>query len=87
MLDLRLISIDDSGEEVIVKNRTHENEEEAREQYDKLTEEYSEQSLPFFDKDEKLLKLEILPTDSDELISECYFEYSDELKGHLYQRV
>lgn len=87
MLDIKLVTIEESGDELIVKQATFENEDEAQEQYDKLTEEYAEQSLPFFEKGEQLIKLEILKTDSEDFLTECYFEYSDELKGDLYQRL
>ncbi|MFD2828925.1 hypothetical protein [Corticicoccus populi] len=87
MLDIKLSTIEESGEELVVKQHTYENDEDAKELYDKLTEEYAEQSLPFFGKGEQLLKLEILETDSEDFITECYFEYTEELKGHLYQRL
>lgn len=87
MLDLRLVSIDEEGKEVIIKSNTYENEDEAREQYNKLTEEYADQSLPFFGDDEQLIKIVILQTGEEEVISECYFEFSDDLKGDLYQRI
>lgn len=87
MLDINLKTIDASEEEVVVKNHSFQDVGKAQELYDKLTEEYAEQSVPFFDNDEKLIKLELSKDGKNEMESECYLEYSDELLNSLYNRI
>lgn len=86
MLDINLKTVD-SSEEVVVKNHSFQDIEKAQELYDKLTEEYAEQSVPFFDNDEKLIKLELSKDGKNEIASECYLEYSKELLNSLYDRI
>ena len=66
MLDINLKTINASEEEVIVKNHSFQDVGQAHELYDKLTEEYAEQSVPFFDNDEKIIKLELSKDGKDE---------------------
>lgn len=87
MIDIQLVSVHGTGDEVIVKANTFEDEDDARNLYDRLTEQYADQSLPFFEDGESLIRLEIVPTETSNTISECYFEYSDELKGDIYNRL
>ncbi|WP_462421065.1 hypothetical protein [Salinicoccus sp. Marseille-QA3877] len=87
MLDINLKTIDESEKEVVVKNHSFQDVKKAQELYDRLTEEYAEQSVPFFDNDEKIIKLELSKDDNDEMESECYLEYSDELLNSLYNRL
>jgi len=87
MVDINLKTIDESEEEVIVKNHSFQDEGEAKDLYYKLTEEYAEQSVPFFEKDEKLIKIELVKKDSEEMDSECYLEYSRELLHSLSERI
>lgn len=87
MVDINLKTVDESEKEVVVKNHSFQNEGEAKDLYYKLTEEYAEQSVPFFEKDEKLIKIELVKTDSKEIDSECYLEYSRELLDSLVGRI
>lgn len=86
MLDINLKTVD-SSEEVVVKNHSFQDIEKGQELYDRLTEEYAEQSVPFFDNDEKLIKLELSKDGKNEMESECYLEYSQELLNSLYDRI
>ncbi|GAA3724497.1 hypothetical protein GCM10022378_13180 [Salinicoccus jeotgali] len=91
MIDIKLSRIERTGKELDVLKKTYESEEEAIEIYNKLTDEYAEQTLPFFDEDEPLIRLDIMPqSDGDQgnkEQKECYFEYSDDLMDTLYKRI
>lgn len=90
MINIELSKVEESGEQVIVKRNTFENENEAEEIYNSLTDDYADQTLPFFDKGEQLIRLDILPPSSDEVRKnqkECYFEYSEELLNKLVNRI
>lgn len=86
MLDINLKTIE-SSKEVVVKNHSFQDIDKAQELYDRLTEEYAEQSVPFFDNDEKIIKLELSKDGKNEMESECYLEFSDELLDRLYDRI
>ncbi len=90
MINIELSKVEESGEQVIVKSTTFENEKEAEEIYNSLTDDYADQTLPFFDKGEQLIRLDILPPSAGEVSKsqkECYFEYSEELLNKLLNRI
>ncbi len=91
MIDIKLSRIERTGKELDVLEKTYESEEEAIEIYNKLTDEYAEQTLPFFDEDEPLIRLDIMPQSDRDVGNkeqkECYFEYSDDLMDTLYKRI
>lgn len=87
MVEINLKTIDSTEQETVVKSHSFDDVEEAQNLYDRLTEDYAEQSVPFFDNDEKLIKLELGKDASDEMESECYLEYSRELLDSLYDRI
>ena len=90
MIDIELSKVEESGEQTVVKRHTFENEKEAEEIYNLLTDDYADQTLPFFDKGEKLIRLDILPQSAEEVKKhqkECYFEYSEDLLGKLQNRI
>lgn len=90
MINIELSKVEESGEQVIVKSNTFENEKEAEEVYNSLTDDYADQTLPFFDQNEQLIRLDILPAGKEEARKsqkECYFEYSEELLNKLHKRI
>jgi len=90
MIDIELSRVEESGEQIVVRRNTFEDEKEAEEIYNLLTDDYADQSLPFFDKGERLIRLDILPQSAEEVKKqqkECYFEYSEDLLGKLQNRI
>lgn len=90
MINIELSKVEESGEQIIVKSNTFENEQEAEKIYNTLTDDYADQTLPFFDQGEQLIRLDILPPSDDEVSKnqkECYFEYSEELLNKLVSRI
>lgn len=90
MINIELSKVEESGEQVTVKRNTFENEQEAEKIYNTLTDEYADQTLPFFDKGEQLIRLDILPAEEEEARKnqkECYFEYSEDLLISLERRI
>ncbi|GAB3060731.1 hypothetical protein ACFOU0_13725 [Salinicoccus sesuvii] len=86
-MNIKISKVEESGQEVLVKSTTYKEENEAVALYSRLTDEYADQTLPFFDEGEKLIRLDIVPDDdaSDENNEqkECYFEYSDALLDEI----
>ncbi|WP_411841955.1 hypothetical protein [Salinicoccus sp. HZC-1] len=91
MINIELSKVEESGEQVIVKRNTFENEKEAEQIYNTLTDEYADQTLPFFDEGEQLIRLDILPPAVEDEArknqKECYFEYSEDLLASLESRI
>ncbi|WP_020007548.1 hypothetical protein [Salinicoccus albus] len=91
MINIELSKVEESGEQFVVKSNTFEEESTAEELYNTLTDEYADQTLPFFDQGEQLIRLDIVsPNEDDEAPKnqkECYFEYSEALLGSLYNRI
>lgn len=85
-MNIKISKVEESGQEVLVKNSTYK-EDRAVALYSKLTDEYADQTLPFFDEGEKLIRLDIVPeegtSDENKEQKECYFEYSDALLDEL----
>lgn len=91
MINIELSKVEESGEQFVVKSNTFENETEAEELYNTLTDEYADQTLPFFDQGEQLIRLDIISPNNEVKVpknkKECYFEYSEELLSSLYNRL
>ncbi|MCG7332178.1 hypothetical protein [Salinicoccus roseus] len=89
-MNITVSKVEESGQELLVKSSTYE-DDKAVGIYNRLTDEYADQTLPFFDEGEKLIRLDIVPeqkTDEDNKEQkECYFEFSEplleELSGHI----
>ncbi|WP_271398254.1 hypothetical protein [Salinicoccus roseus] len=89
-MNITVSKVEESGREVLVKSTTYE-DDKAVGIYNRLTDEYADQTLPFFDEGEQLIRLDIVPekeTDEDNKEQkECYFEFSEplleELSGHI----
>ncbi|MFC3418347.1 hypothetical protein ACFOLA_02345 [Salinicoccus hispanicus] len=85
-MNIKISKVEESGQEVLVKSNTYE-DDKAVELYSRLTDEYADQTLPFFDEGEKLIRLDIMPeddvADENKEQKECYFEYSDALLDEL----
>ncbi|TVT29667.1 hypothetical protein FO441_05140 [Salinicoccus cyprini] len=87
MMNIKISKVEESGQEVLVKSNTYEEDDKAVALYNRLTDEYADQTLPFFDEGEKLIRLDIVSeddaADENKEQKECYFEYSDALLDEL----
>src|SRR5699024_3599687 len=90
MIDIELSRVEESGEQIVVRRNTFEDEKEAEEIYNLLTDDYADQSLPFFDKWERLIRLDILPQSAEEVKkqqNDSDLEYHEHLLDKLQNRI